>query len=192
MATKLARSSALILGMVLACMLVFAASGAAARTSRATLKRGAHGPAVARLQRKLHVTADGEFGAGTARALKRYQRRHRLRATGAADARTLRALGLATDSRSVSGGRTYEETPSGSTKVPAVLRRIAECESGGDPTVVSRSGRYRGKYQFDRATWRGLGGHGDPAEASESLQDRLAVKLYHRRGTAPWGRCASS
>jgi soluble lytic murein transglycosylase-like protein len=191
-ATKLVRCSGLILGMALACLLAFGAGGAAARTSHATLKRGAHGAAVARLQRKLHVTADGEFGPGTVRALKRYQRRHHLRATGAADARTLRALGLATDSRSVSGGRTYEETPTRSTKLPAVLRRIADCESGGDPTAVSKSGRYRGKYQFDRATWRSLGGHGDPAEASEALQDRLALKLYHRRGTAPWGRCASS
>ena len=61
---------------------------------------------------------------------------------------------------------------------------------GGDPTAVSKGGRYRGKYQFDLATWRSLGGRGDPVDASESVQDRLAIKLYKRRGTAPWGACA--
>jgi hypothetical protein len=42
----------------------------------------------------------------------------------------------------------------------SLLQRIAACESGGDPTAVSASGRYRGKYQFDRATWRRIGGRG--------------------------------
>ena len=53
-------------------------------------------------------------------------------------------------------------------RLPRVLRRIAECESGGDPTAVSPDGRYRGKYQFTRSTWRALGGDGDPADASEA------------------------
>ena len=71
-----------------------------------------------------------------------------------------------------------------------MLRRIAECESGGDPAIVSPDGRYRGKYQFTRSTWRALGGSGDPAAASEGTQDRLALKLYRRSGTAPWPACA--
>jgi hypothetical protein len=69
------------------------------------------------------------------------------------------------------------------------LRRIAKCESGGDPTAVSANGRYRGKFQFTRATWRALGGKGDPAEADEATQDRLALKLYRRAGTDPWPTC---
>jgi muramidase (phage lysozyme) len=71
-----------------------------------------------------------------------------------------------------------------------VLKRIAQCESGGNPRAISRTGRYRGKYQFDRATWEANGGRGDPAKASEARQDRIAMRLYRKRGTAPWPNCA--
>jgi hypothetical protein len=172
-------------------MLVLGSGAASARTE-VVLTKGDQGSAVAKVQRKLHVKADGSFGPSTVRAVKRFQRRRGLRpADGVVGPATRRALGLrAFTSSSDSGGRTYEPNRSSKTRVPAVLRRIAECESGGDPTAVSRGGRYRGKYQFDMKTWRGLGGDGDPIDAPESVQDRLAIKLYKRRGTAPWGACA--
>jgi hypothetical protein len=69
------------------------------------------------------------------------------------------------------------------------LAKIAACESGGDPTIVSPDGRYRGKYQFTRATWRAMGGSGDPAKADEATQDAMAAKLYAQRGAAPWPVC---
>jgi hypothetical protein len=75
-------------------------------------------------------------------------------------------------------------------KLPKVLRQIAQCESGGNPRAVSPSGRYRGKFQFDYGTWYSVGGTGDPAKAPEWRQDKLALKLYHERGTAPWPNCA--
>jgi hypothetical protein len=71
----------------------------------------------------------------------------------------------------------------------ATLARIAQCESSGNPTAVSASGQYRGKYQFSRATWRELGGTGDPAAAPESVQDAMAAKLLAQRGTSPWPVC---
>jgi hypothetical protein len=71
-----------------------------------------------------------------------------------------------------------------------VLERIAQCESGGDPRAISANGRYRGKYQFSFATWRSVGGKGDPARASERRQDRLADRLLRRAGTSPWPNCA--
>lgn len=74
-------------------------------------------------------------------------------------------------------------------KLPAILKRIALCESGGDPRAISSGGTYRGKYQFDRGTWRSMGGSGDPARASEAEQDRRALKLYRAAGTAPWPVC---
>src|SRR4051794_36549642 len=42
------------------------------------LKRHMHGARVAKLQRALHLTADGAFGAGTSRAVRHFQRRHGL------------------------------------------------------------------------------------------------------------------
>ncbi|HET6447864.1 MAG TPA: transglycosylase family protein [Conexibacter sp.] len=66
---------------------------------------------------------------------------------------------------------------------------MAQCESSGDPRAVSAGGTYRGKYQFDRGTWRAMGGHGDPAHASEAEQDRRALALYRSRGTSPWPAC---
>ena len=54
---------------------------------------------------------------------------------------------------------------------------------------MSADGQYRGKYQFDRATWELMGGTGDPAAAREAEQDRIAAKLYAERGTAPWPVC---
>ena len=69
------------------------------------------------------------------------------------------------------------------------LESIASCESGGDPTIVSADGTYRGKYQFDYGTWESVGGHGDPAAAPEAEQDYRAALLYSRSGSSPWPVC---
>jgi soluble lytic murein transglycosylase-like protein len=72
----------------------------------------------------------------------------------------------------------------------STLDAIGECESGGDPHAVSSGGTYRGKYQFDYGTWASVGGHGDPAAASEREQDYRAALLYERSGSSPWPVCA--
>jgi hypothetical protein len=71
----------------------------------------------------------------------------------------------------------------------STLNAIAACESGGDPHAVSAGGTYRGKYQFDYGTWASVGGHGDPAAASEREQDYRAALLYVRSGSNPWPVC---
>jgi peptidoglycan hydrolase-like protein with peptidoglycan-binding domain len=131
------------------------------------------------IQRALGVRADGVLGPKTRRAIKRFQRRHGLKVDGIVGPATLRALGLAGRPQA----RRLEDADT-------VLRKIAECESGGDPTVVSANGRYFGKYQFSLATWQALGGEGKPSEADEATQDAMAAKLYAQRGTAPWPACA--
>ena len=153
--------------------------GAATAVAADTLEVGSRGPAVAALQEELGIPADGVFGPQTKRAVKRYQRANGLEVDGVAGPATLSSLGLTDSARSSKG-----------VSVGAILESIAQCESGGDPTAVSADGTYRGKYQFDRATWRSVGGKGDPAKASERRQDRLAAKLYARAGTAPWPNCA--
>jgi hypothetical protein len=58
-----------------------------------TLRIGAHRPAVAALQRRLGIAADGRFGPRTRTAVKRFQRHHFLPVTGVVGRRTWRALG---------------------------------------------------------------------------------------------------
>lgn len=71
----------------------------------------------------------------------------------------------------------------------ATLESIASCESGGDPTIVSSDGTYRGKYQFSVSTWESVGGSGDPAAAPEEEQDYRAALLYAQSGSSPWPVC---
>jgi len=94
-------------------------------------------------------------------------------------------LGLGASAAGPQAGAASVAAGSGS----ATLDRIAACESGGDPTAISADGRYRGKYQFTRSTWRAMGGRGDPAAAPEAEQDRRAASLLAAQGTAPWPAC---
>jgi len=71
------------------------------------------------------------------------------------------------------------------------LEAIASCESGGDPSIVSSDGSYRGKYQFDYGTWASVGGSGDPAAAPEGEQDYRAALLYSQSGSSPWPVCGA-
>src|SRR5512142_2005035 len=178
MSTRLVLVPALLLALALACAL---AAPAGARGT--ALERGSRGPAVVQLQRRLHVPADGVFGAHTTRAVRRFQARRHLTVDGVVGPQTARALGLA-----LPRGRGAH---SRAVHVPTALDRIAQCESGGNPRAISAGGTYRGKYQFDRQTWRAIGGRGDPAHASEAEQDRLALALYRERGTSPWPACGA-
>ncbi|MHB1139335.1 MAG: transglycosylase family protein [Microthrixaceae bacterium] len=71
----------------------------------------------------------------------------------------------------------------------ATLARIRHCESRGNYSIVSASGRYRGAYQFNYGTWAAVGGSGDPAAASPAEQDYRALLLLRQRGTRPWPHC---
>ena len=147
------------------------------------LKRGDRGKSVRKLQGALGIAADGVFGSQTERAVKRFQKSKGLTADGVVGPKTRDALGLGPFAH----GSVVPE--SSGVKLPRALKRIAECESGGNPQAVSPGGSYRGKYQFSMQTWHNLGGKGDPVDASETQQDRIALKLYRRSGTAPWPSC---
>lgn len=75
--------------------------------------------------------------------------------------------------------------PSREDRVFACIRRL---ESGGNYRAVGR-GRARGHYgayQFSPATWRSVGGIGNPASAAPAEQDRLARVLLRRSGWGQW------
>lgn len=66
---------------------------------------------------------------------------------------------------------------------------LANCESSGNPRAVSANGEYRGLYQFTLSAWAGVGGAGDPIDASASEQTYRAQLLYQRSGDAAWPAC---
>jgi hypothetical protein len=165
-----------------------AAAGALAQGAATPLAPGVQSTDTVRaLQQKLGVSADGVYGPKTRAAVKRFQRAHGLTADGVAGPQTLAALGVSAAPKAKEADDSSAAASSGD--AAATLQRIAQCESGGNPSAVSADGTYRGKYQFDRETWRALGGSGDPADAPEAEQDRIAAALLAQRGTAPWPIC---
>jgi peptidoglycan hydrolase-like protein with peptidoglycan-binding domain len=156
---------------------LFASAGAIAQQA-AGPDGGLSADTIAAVQRALGIEADGVIGPRTRAATKRFQRKNGLKPDGVIGPQTLKALGVDADD----GGRP-------ASAAAATLDRIAACESGGDPTAVSGDGQYHGKYQFSLQTWAEMGGDGDPAQASEAEQDRIAAKLLRQAGTTPWPNC---
>ncbi len=161
------------------------ASGGAVAAQQGGQHAGLSANAITAAQRALGVPADGVVGPITRSAAKRFQRRHGLIVDGVVGPQTLAALGIETKTTVTLKSARADGAVAGD----PVLQRIAACESGANPTAISADGRYRGKYQFSRATWRALGGKGDPAAAPESEQDRRAAALLAREGTRPWPSC---
>jgi hypothetical protein len=175
--------------LALAAPLALASGGGA--TAGPLLTDGVRGDAVGEVQRALGVSATGVYDRATRRAVRAFQRAHGLEVDGIVGPVTRGALGLgsaaapAATAAGTGGATGWAIKPT----VGAALQRIAACESGGNPAAVSPDGRYRGKYQFSRATWRQMGGHGDPAKASEAEQDQRAATLYAQSGPVSWPVC---
>ena len=130
------------------------------------------GPRVAALQEALGVATDGWYGSAT-------QRAHR---------NALEFLGMPIDTLPV------PVLPPGPD--PAEWAALRECESHGNYAITSRSGKYRGAYQFDRSTWNSVAERHapqlvgvDPAAAAPADQDAMALALYSERGARPWPHC---
>jgi len=70
-------------------------------------------------------------------------------------------------------------------------KRVARCESGGDPNAIGGGGTYRGAFQFMRSTWRTSprSPGGDPIDYSYKTQAFVAVRLRMRSGRSPWPAC---
>lgn len=183
------------LTVALSTAMLLGAGGALAATTTAS-PSGQPTVSVSAVQRALKIPADGVQGPVTQRALRAFQASHGLLVDGVLGPQTERAMGLASAhaARSAVPPRSSDASPAvrshDSGPLSARLAQIARCESGGDPRAVSSDGRYRGRYQFDRATWRAVGGSGDPAKASAAEQDRRAAALLAAQGTSAWPVCA--
>ncbi len=68
---------------------------------------------------------------------------------------------------------------------------LAQCESSGNPRAVGGGGIYFGLYQFNLGTWAGVGGKGNPVDASPAEQTLRAKLLYRSRGAQPWPVCGA-
>lgn len=68
--------------------------------------------------------------------------------------------------------------------------KIAQCESEFNPKAVNRqNNKYFGLFQFGIPTWQGVGGSGNPADASPQEQFQRAKVLQERYGWSQW-ECA--
>jgi peptidoglycan hydrolase-like protein with peptidoglycan-binding domain len=145
---------------------------ALARRGSAAGSRGSRAGAVRLLQRRLGIAADGVFGPGTKRALKRFQRAHGLTADGVAGPATWNALGVRGRHPVLKRGRTHaahraRSRRHGSSRASAVRllqRRLGIAADGvfgpGTKRALKRFQRARGLSAdgvAGPATWRALG-----------------------------------
>ena len=82
--------------------------------------------------------------------------------------------------------------PAPDVKVPAILEKIAKCESRGQhydangEVVIGKNPNDIGKYQINQIVW------GETAEKlqydifTEDGNEQMALQLYRAEGTAPW------
>lgn len=79
----------------------------------------------------------------------------------------------------------------GAAPTSGVWAKLAQCESGGNPSIVSSNGLYHGLYQFSVSTWKSVGGSGLPSQASPAEQTKRAQMLQARSGWGQWPACSS-
>jgi hypothetical protein len=111
------------------------------------------------------------------------------RTTSAGAARRAAAMSPATlrsASRDLAGRVRELDVP-----IPAVMAKIVQCESHGNPRAIGGGGAFRGALQFMQSTWESVGGRGDPAGAPMEEQVRRGAILMARSGSSPWPVCGA-
>lgn len=72
--------------------------------------------------------------------------------------------------------------------------KLASCESGHNPSVVSANGLYSGLFQFSEPTWRAVGGAQyapTAGQATPAQQLEMAIKLQQQSGWGQWPACSA-
>jgi hypothetical protein len=166
-------------GVAVALAMLVPAAAPAGAAALPTLERGDRGHSVKRLQRALHLRADGVFGRGTARAVRRFQRRHHLHADGVVGASTWRALRRGTARGGARGGRARS--------VRLLQRRLGIASDGvfgpGTARAVRRFQRGRGLTAdgiVGPGTWAALGIRG-----GRPVLKRARLRGSHTRSGIP-------
>ena len=91
-----------------------------------------------------------------------------------------------------SGPRPRHSSTTSRRRTRSWAKRVARCESGGDPNAIGGGGTYRGAFQFMRSTWRTSprSPGGDPIDYSyktQALRRRSARRCVRAR--SPWPSC---
>ncbi|HEX5525080.1 MAG TPA: peptidoglycan-binding protein, partial [Pedococcus sp.] len=111
------------------------------RYASTTLRRGSTGAAVVALQKALRITADGPFGPQTDGAVRAFQTRSHLPATGVVVTTTWRALmGGAAPAPATSRGATAPRTPGPARPATAAVHAAATTAYTAYAGVVLRQG----------------------------------------------------
>ena len=171
---------------LLAAMTLVAGAAVAADDPSRAAAQTASASGVVALQRALGVSADGVIGPVTRRAIRNYQRNQGLAVDGVAGPATLGSLGIAASPRRRRRPRRRRDRRRHGS---ATLAKIARASLAATRPRCPPAGGTAASTSSPGATWRDLGGSGDPAAAPESVQDAMAAKLLAQRGTTP-GRSA--
>ena len=152
-----------------------------------TVQEGAAGSEVTQAYQE---TIDGNVTVSAVLSTSRTEPTTRVVSKGTKAKKAEEPSGSSSDSTSSSSSSS--SSSSGSAAISgddaSIWAAIAQCESGGNPSINTGNGYY-GMYQFSLPTWRSVGGTGLPSEASAEEQTMRARMLQQRAGWGQWG-CA--
>ena len=152
-----------------------------------TVQEGAAGSEVTQAYQE---TIDGNVTVSAVLSTSRTEPTNRVVSKGTKAKKAEEPSGSSSDSTSSSSSSS--SSSSGSAAISgddaSIWAAIAQCESGGNPSINTGNGYY-GMYQFSLPTWRSVGGTGLPSEASAEEQTMRARMLQQRAGWGQWG-CA--
>jgi peptidoglycan hydrolase-like protein with peptidoglycan-binding domain len=134
--------------------------------------RATHGGEVEALQRRLGLPVDGDFGARTAAAVKRFQRRHGLGSDGVVGPATWRALGMS------ASNRTIHPHSFGGKRHSSGRRSRSGGGDGGGGTPNAIAGAIAAANRIATKPYRYGGGHGSFDDTAYDCSGSVSYVLH--------------